>query len=209
MVKILTISDEIDPKIYHQSLTARHSEIDLVISCGDLSYQYLDYILTKLNKPLYFVHGNHDRVEMLSRGETRKSPLGADNLHRRMIRKNGLLIAGVEGSIKYNRKTPYQYGQGGMWAHVFSLIPGMIFNKLVFGRYLDIFVSHAPPRGTHEGKDFAHQGIDAFRWLITTFHPRYHLHGHIHHYHPDSQTETRVGRTIVINCYRSKQIDLE
>jgi Icc-related predicted phosphoesterase len=209
MVKILSVSDVVDHRIYSTSLAERHGDVDLVVSCGDLSYLYLEFILSVLNRPLYFVHGNHDPLEELNLGEARSYPLGAENLHARNIREHNLLLAGVEGSIQYNRKTPYQYTQSMMWSFVLSLVPGMIYNKIRFGRFLDIFVTHAPPRGIHEGKDWTHQGIDAFRWLIKTFQPRYHLHGHIHNYRPDDITETRLGNTLVINTYPSKIIEIE
>lgn len=80
---------------------------------------YLEYIISVLNRPLYFVHGNHDQLEELKHGESRSYPLGAENLHWRFIRKNGLLITGVEGSIQYKRRTPYQYSQSWMWSHVY------------------------------------------------------------------------------------------
>jgi Icc-related predicted phosphoesterase len=182
--------------------------VEFVISCGDLSYHYLEYIISVLNKPLYFVHGNHDPMEEIGSGITKSQPLGATDLHRKMIRDHGLLITGVEGSIQYNRKTPYQYTQGMMWSHVFSMAPALLFNKMVHGRYLDIFVSHAPPRGIHEGVDWTHQGINAFRWLINTFKPRYHLHGHVHYYRPDDVKETRLEHTLIINTYRSKLIQI-
>jgi Icc-related predicted phosphoesterase len=208
VVKVLSVSDQIDPRIYSNSLAERHGEVDFVISCGDLSYKYLEYILTVLNRPLYFVHGNHDPLEEIGLNDLRSYPLGADNLHGRILREHGLLLAGIEGSIQYNRKTPYQYTQGSMWLKVFALVPGLILNKIRFGRYLDIFITHAPPRGIHEGEDWTHQGIHAFRWLIDTFQPGFHFHGHIHHYRPDDIKETRTGKTLVINTYRSRLTEL-
>lgn len=201
-MKILSVSDQVDPRIHSDQLKNRFGDVDLVLSCGDLSYLYLEYILSQLNKPLYFVHGNHDPLEEINEGEPRSHPFGAESLHRRIILEQGLLLAGVEGSIRYNRKTPYQYSQGGMWSHVFSLIPGLLLNKLMHGRFLDIFVTHAPPKGIHEGPDFTHQGIDAFRWLIKVFQPSYHFHGHIHVYRPGEVMETRVGKSLVINTFK-------
>ncbi len=186
-------------------------DIDLVISCGDLSYMYLEFIISQLNKPLLFVHGNHDPLEELNEGEPRSYPYGGENLHRRIRRKGKLLIGGVEGSILYNHKTPYQYTQTRMWEHVFSLVPGMIANKIRFGRFLDIFVTHAPPSGVHEGSDFTHQGIKAFRWLINTFRPAYHFHGHVHVYRPGEIMETRIGNTLIVNTfnYRITEVPAE
>ena len=203
-MRILSISDQVDPRIYSENLKERHGDVSFVISCGDLSYLYLEYVLTTLNRPLYFVHGNHDSVEEINLGEPRSYPLGAENLHRQIYRNHGVLMAGVEGSILYSRKTPYQYTQMQMWNHVIKLIPGLLLNKFLHGRYLDIFVTHAPPSGIHEGSDWTHQGIKAFRWLISTFQPAYHFHGHIHYYRPDAVKETYLGNTLVVNTFRSK-----
>ncbi|MCJ7715236.1 MAG: metallophosphoesterase [Anaerolineales bacterium] len=208
MIKVLSISDQVDPRVYSKNLKERYGDVEFVISCGDLSYMYLEYIITILNSPLYFVHGNHDPEFELNAGEPRQYPLGAQNLHGRHLRNQGILLAGVEGSIRYNRRTPYQYTQGKMWNHVFKLVPGLFYNRFIHGRYLDIFVTHAPSAGVHEGSDWAHQGIKAFRWLIDTFQPAYHFHGHIHYYHPDDERESWVGKTKVINTYRSQVTEI-
>jgi Icc-related predicted phosphoesterase len=88
-----------------------------------------------------------------------------------------------------------------MWQHVFSLVPGLLVNRLRYGRFLDFFVTHAPPLGIHDMHRLPHQGIRAFRWLLKTFQPKYHLHGHIHVYRDTTQTETRLGNTLVVNTY--------
>jgi len=38
----------------------RFGDVELVLSCGDLPYYYLEYIVSMLNVPLLYVHGNHD-----------------------------------------------------------------------------------------------------------------------------------------------------
>jgi Icc-related predicted phosphoesterase len=88
-----------------------------------------------------------------------------------------------------------------MWNHVFRLVPGLMVNRLLHGRFLDIFVTHAPPTGTHEGQDLPHKGINAFRWFNKVFHPRYHIHGHIHVYRPDEIIATEIGRTRILNTF--------
>jgi Icc-related predicted phosphoesterase len=208
VTKILAVSDQVDPRIYSLNLKKRHPDVDLAVACGDLPYRYQEFILTILEKPLYFVHGNHDPLEEVGEGEPRSQPFGAVNLHRRVVRRAGISLAGVEGSILYNRKTPYQYTQRRMWSHVLALVPGLLFNRLRTGRFLDVLVTHAPPKGIHEGKDWTHQGIRAFRWLIDVFQPAVHLHGHIHVYHPADPVRTRVGKTLVVNAYRSTVVEL-
>ncbi len=200
-MKILSISDEVVSFIYSPSVKERFGDVDFVLACGDLPYAYQEYVISLLNIPLYFVHGNHDPELEYGTGKPRSYPLGGINLHRRIVRNHGLLLAGVEGCIRYSRRTLYQYTQREMWSHVLSLLPGLLFNKVIYGRYLDIFITHAPPKGIHEGKDWTHQGIRAFRWLLDTFQPRYYIHGHVHRYRPDTIAETQIGDTIILNTY--------
>lgn len=202
-MKILSVSDQVDPRVYSESLNKRYGEVAFVISCGDLPYEYLEYIISGLNKPLFFIHGNHDLYKKNNHDDTKSSPLGAISLHRKTYREGRLLLAGVEGSIRYNQRTKYQYTQGDMWLHVLRLVPGLLYNRMVYGRFLDIFITHAPPKGIHEGEDWTHQGINAFRWLIDTFQPSYHFHGHVHVYRPDTVIKTRVGKTLVVNSFQS------
>ena len=93
-----------------------------------------------------------------------------------------------------------------MWFFVFNLIPKMMFNKLRYGRFLDIFITHAPPWKIHDEEDLPHQGIKAFRWFIKVFKPAYHLHGHIHVYRNDMITRTQFQNTEVINCYGYREL---
>jgi Icc-related predicted phosphoesterase len=205
--KILAVSDVVDPLVYSPAIKDRFGDVDLVIACGDLSYLYLEYISTSLNPYLFFVHGNHDPELEFTSGEPRSFPLGGINLHRKHVRHQGLLLAGIEGSIQYNQDTSYQYTQDTFWRFVLGMVPGMLWNRILYGRYLDIFVTHAPPAGIHDRSDFAHQGIKAFRWLITTFQPTYHIHGHIHLYRPNAIRRSMVGDTEVVNTYRSQVIE--
>ncbi|HSF80117.1 MAG TPA: metallophosphoesterase [Anaerolineales bacterium] len=198
--RALVLSDSIAPIIYSPHLRARFPDTNLVIGCGDLPYYYLEYIVSAMDVPLYFVRGNHDKLVEYSSDQTRSSPWGGTDLHRKVVKNRGLLLAGVEGSLRY-REGPFQYSQNEMWWHVFSLLPGLLVNRVRHGRYLDVFVTHAPPRGIHDKDDLPHQGIRAFRWLIETFQPRYHFHGHIHIYRPDASSETKLGLTRVINAY--------
>ncbi len=207
-MKILSVSDTVIPFIYSERLGDKFADIDLVIACGDLPFYYQEYIISVLNVPLYFVHGNHDpKVEYSDHGEC-TYPHGGINLHRKMISQDGVLIAGVQGSIRYSSSSNYQYSQIQMWLHVIGLIPGLIWNRVVYGRFLDVFATHAPPWGIHDGPDFPHIGIKAFRWLIETFRPKYHLHGHIHVYKPNTIVETDFGATKVINTYGYKVTEL-
>jgi Icc-related predicted phosphoesterase len=199
-VNILSVSDQESALIYSPAIKERFKHIDIIISCGDLPYYYLEYIISSLNKPLYYVRGNHSNQVEYGSGAERTEPWGAIDLHRRICREPGLLISGVEGCLRYN-SGPQQYTQAQMWRHVWRLLPGLWSNRLRYGRYLDVFVTHAPPWKVHDQEDKPHQGIKAFNWLIRVFRPALHFHGHIHVYRNDAVTKSRVVATDVINSF--------
>ncbi len=206
-MKLLTVSDVELPIIYSDKIKKRFKDIDLAISCGDLSYYYLEYIISSLDIPLYFVRGNHAKPVEYGSAGPRTYPWGAINLHKKTIQDptSGLLMAGLEGSIRYN-SGKYQYSQTRMWSMAFQLAPALMFNKLRYGRFLDILVTHASPWQIHDEDDLPHQGFKAFNWLIKTFQPTYHLHGHIHVYMPTTVIETHVKNTIVLNTFGYRKL---
>ena len=199
-LKVLSLSDKQVESIYSSQVKTRFADVDLILGCGDLAYYYLEFVVSMLDVPLYYVRGNHSNLIEHTSSGPKTHPHGGTNLHRRVINRNGLIIAGVEGSLRY-RQGPFQYSQTEMWAHILRIVPKLIRNRVQYGRYLDIFISHAPPWGIHDKPDLPHQGIKAFRWLLETFRPRYHFHGHIHIYRQDTQKITRFHSTTVINTY--------
>ncbi|MQC26683.1 MAG: metallophosphoesterase [Chloroflexi bacterium] len=207
-MKILSLSDRVMEFIYAASARERFKDIDLVLGCGDLPYYYLEFLVDILDKPVLFVRGNHgQKVEYTHRGE-RRSPWGAIDLHARMLNIQGLLIAGFEGSVRY-RPGPFQYSQGEMWVKVFALIPRLLWNRLVHGRALDILATHAPAWGLGDQEDPAHRGFKAFRWLLTTFKPRYHFHGHVHIYTDNTPRIMHFEQTEIRNTFEYMETELE
>jgi len=207
-VQILGISDEIIGLLYSSQVKERFGHIDVVLSCGDLPYFYIEYLVCNLNKPTYFVRGNHAQVKEIGEVNISTGPGGATDLHGRTFRDSTeLLLAGVEGSLRY-RPGPYQYSQNEMWMNVFTLLPGMFINRIRYGRYLDVFITHAPPWGIHDEEDLPHQGIKAFLWLDRVFQPAYHLHGHTHIHHQIRSQETFLGKTKIVNVFGYKELQL-
>jgi Icc-related predicted phosphoesterase len=207
-VKILAVSDRVVDLIYGPQIRERFGDVDMVISCGDLSYSYLEYIVSMLNVPCFYVHGNHDGPEYLSDGRTLTEPCGWINLDGRTVRAKGLLVGGLEGSIRYKPGAPYQYTEREMSLRVWRMAPELLLNRVFTGRFLDIFVSHAPPFGIHDGKDWPHRGFKAFLAMMTRFRPRYLLHGHKHVYALES-CHTRYLGTEVINVYPYRVIEFD
>jgi uncharacterized protein len=207
-MRVLTISDTQVPFLYSPAVKKQFWGVDLVISCGDLEYDYLEYILNSLEVPLFYVRGNHNRVLVENQAGLQQGPWGGVDLHRQVVNQNGLLLAGIEGSLRY-RQGAAQYTQEEMWSMALKLAPALFINRMRYGRFLDVLVTHAPPWGIHNQEDLPHQGIKAFRWLIRTFKPAYHFHGHIHVYRPDMVTETRLGETLIVNTYGYRVMVLE
>jgi Icc-related predicted phosphoesterase len=204
-VKVLAVSDQVVETIYSSHLRERFADVDMVLSCGDLPYYYLEYIVTVLNVPCLFVHGNHDQPMHTADGRTLTEPGGWTNLNGRTVEAKGLLLAGLEGSIRYNPGGDYQYTESEMAYKVWRLAPALLMNRVRYGRYLDVLVTHSPPFGIHDGEDLPHRGFRALLGFMARFRPRYLLHGHKHIYVPEI-SRTRCLDTEVINVYPSRVI---
>jgi uncharacterized protein len=204
-VRILAICDEVDPRLYSASIEARRGQVDLLLSCGDLPAYYLDFVASMLAVPIYGIHGNHDGSLNHRKGMDGQGDWGMEELHGRVVHEQGLLIGGFDGSLRYNRGS-YQYTETGMRAQIAGMIPQLLRNRLRHGRFLDILVTHAPPRHIHDQEDRAHWGFESFRWFLRTFKPRYHLHGHIHLYNNRTITRTQFHETEVLNAYPFREL---
>ena len=93
-----------------------------------------------------------------------------------------------------------------MRAQIAGMLPQLLANRLRYGRFLDILVTHAPPRHIHDQQDRPHWGFEAYRWFLRTFRPRYHLHGHIHIYDKRTITRTQFHETEVLNAYPYREL---
>lgn len=206
-MRLLSLSDQVLEFIYSPSVKERFADVDLVLGCGDLPYYYLEYLIDQLGKPVYFIRGNHAATVEYSQGAERKGPWGAIDLHRRVENFHGMLLAGFEGCVRY-RQGPFMYTQSDMWSMVLSIVPRLMANAVRHGRALDLLATHAPPWGIQDQHDPAHQGFKAFRWLLTSFKPRYHFHGHVHVYSKETPVLTRFRETLVVNTYGYRETNL-
>jgi Icc-related predicted phosphoesterase len=213
-MRILTVSDKVEPVLYGPYIRERVGKIDLVISCGDLPYHYLEYIVGLLNAPLFYVHGNHDTTSPagpkpgVDLNEGLQTLEWGANLHRSVIRHEGLIVAGLEGCRRYKPGAPFQYGEREVRWQVFSLMQRLRLNRLRYGRQLDILVTHAPPRGIHDAEDLPHQGFAPYLKLLRACRPALMIHGHTHVYNRNNVTETDLGATRIINTYGYRVLEL-
>lgn len=187
-LSILAVADEVCPVLYDHFDAQRWKGIDCIISCGDLSPDYLDYLGTKLGAPVFYVRGNHDGAY-----EDSDYCVGQD-LHGRIVEYRGIRMAGFEGCMRYNHAYP-QYTEREMRWFVRRE------RLAAFRRGApQLVVTHAPPAGIHDGEDACHQGFQCFNRLIDAWKPTFLLHGHTHAY-DRKPTTTVVGNTTVVNVF--------
>jgi len=208
-MKILAISDRVDPRLYNPAIKTNLADVDLVLGCGDLQPHYMDFVVSTLNVPLLYVAGNHDRRRKQPWPGEPAITFGGTDLDERVVYHQGLLIGGLEGSMRYNRDPGPQYTEREMTRKVSRMVPRLLWNRLRHGRYLDVLIAHAPPKGIHDGKDLCHTGFNAFLRFMDRFEPHYLLHGHVHVCSHRQRTETRYGRTQVINVYPYRVLDIQ
>ena len=202
-MRILAISDEVTNSLYHSNLDQLTGPIDVLIGCGDLPYDYMDFIVTQTHvEYALFVHGNHDRPQSLPNGKRIDHPLGWINIDRRVVylKKLDLLVAGLQGSIRYSARADYQYTEVEMASRALSLIPQLLLNRVLRGRYVDVFIAHSPAEGIHDSPQGAHRGFRTVLRLIQWLKPRLFLHGHNHRYGQEIW-HTQHQRTDIVNVH--------
>ena len=163
--------------------------VDLILSCGDMPPEYLEFLMDRLDKPLFYIKGNHDIRYSQS------NPAGCKNIHAQLVQFQSFNILGLEGSLWYNGG-PNQYTDKEM-------------KKIIFSKWFSIWrkggvhmvVTHAPPRHIHDAEDRCHMGFESFVSLIHKRKPAYFIHGHIHkEFKTQTDRITTVGTTQVINA---------
>ena len=188
---------------------------DVIVSCGDLPFDYLEFLVSGFNVPLLYVPGNHDAS--VKRADTTwmaleqevpiPGPEGCDNVDGRVMEVRGLRIAGLGGSLRY-KPGPNQYTQAQMRWRVINLEFRMRLKRVTSGhRNLDVLITHAPPFGLGPAEDAAHVGFVALNGIIQRLRPALLVHGHVHPY-GKTQPERRAGGTRIVNAIPSRLIEL-
>jgi uncharacterized protein len=207
-MKILLISDIVIEHIYSATIAERFNDVDCIISCGDLPNYYLEFIVSMLNKPLFYVMGNHNNSSIYAEdGKTSGYPEGCINLNDKIIVFKNVILMGLEGSMKYSGGA-FQYTEMQMAWKINRLKPRLLLNKLFKKKYLDILVTHAPPYKIHDAEDLCHRGFKCFNKFIDKYMPRFLLHGHIHLYGNSKVWATDAGNVKVINAYGFRILEI-
>ena len=211
-LQVLAVSDQVDPRIHSASVRSRMPDIKIVFGCGDLPARYLEFLADAFDRPVYFVYGNH-LEEVTRRGlqGKRYEPMGCMDIGGRVVRdpESGLIIAGVPGSPKYSRDDAQQYTENEIRFMLIRMAPRLIWNKLRYGRALDLLITHTPPRHVNDREDVPHRGFRTLRAFLALAKPAFHLHGHIHLYDRSIDPESQFEETRVINVYPFRVLELE
>ena len=189
-MRILVISDEESTALWDYYVPGKLKEYDLILSCGDLKASYLSFLVTMSNRPLLYVHGNHDG------SYASNPPGGCDCIDDRVVTYNGVRILGLGGCPWYHAG-PHQYTEEQMRSQI----------KKAGG--IDIVVTHAPPKGVGDipGSN-AHQGFEMLLDLLDEYKPAYLVHGHVHlRYGMDQTRERTYNQTTVINACERYTLD--
>ncbi len=190
-MKILVVADEESASLWDYYTPDKVEGIELIISCGDLNAQYLEFLVTMTSCPVLYVPGNHDTAY------EKAPPGGCENIDGRIFVYKGLRIMGLGGSMKY-KDGPYMYTEAQMRRRVLSAYPGIIKHGGI-----DILVTHAPAKGYGDMNDLPHMGYECLNGLLNICHPAYMLHGHVHaSYMGGFKRETlHPAGTVIINAY--------
>ncbi len=187
-LKVLAVSDYKDKTLTKQVEDKSLEPVDLIVSCGDIEPEYISFLRDRLDRPLFYVKGNHDIRY------TPYNTMGCKNIHAKIVQFESLNILGLEGSIWYN---------GGQNQYTDKMMRKMIFNMwFSFWRKggIHMVITHAPPRHIHDANDRCHMGFDSYINLIKKRKPQYFIHGHIHKEFKDLEERTTVFEsTKVIN----------
>ena len=184
-MKLLLVSDEASSYIWDYFDPEVFRGVELILSCGDLSEEYLNFLVTMIPAPLFYVPGNHDRHFL------KRPPEGCQSLDGRVLTIQGLRLAGL-GGCKSHRQEAFEYTEPSMRRRVSSL------SRLIRRQGgLDIFVSHVSALGLGDGEDIYHQGFACYQGLLDEFLPQYHVFGHQHKGYchrtgPEMYKETRL-----------------
>ncbi len=188
-MRILAIADNEEKALWDFFDKERLGEIDLIISCGDLHAEYLEFLRTMLNAELLYVRGNHDSAY------EEHPPEGCVCIEDRIFNFHGLRIMGLGGSMR-SREGRDMYTERQMATRVRKLRP---MADMMNG--FDMLITHAPAKGYGDLEDHAHQGFAVFNDLMDRYHPRYLLHGHVHkEYARFSREREHPSGAKIINC---------
>lgn len=196
-MKILLLADIEDTALWDYFSPDRVKGYDLILAAGDLKAEYLTFLVTMSNLPVFYVHGNHNAAY------DHYPPEGCECIDDRLVTYRGLRILGLGGSALYSRE-PYQYTEREMRRRIARL------RFAVWkARGVDIVLTHCPPKGYGDADDYAHRGFEAFLPMLDRWKPKALVHGHVHMTYGNIKRELPYGETRIINAYQRYTLEID
>ena len=197
-IRLLAVSDVLDPTLVDKRNREAVGTIDLIVGCGDLDCHDLSFIADGFNAPLVYVHGNHDADERwASYGKFCPQAIQSTAVQKHA----GLSIAGLSW--------PGARGKSATRSERLAWNQSLRLAVRRLGRTGPLIViSHVPPFGAGDVPDGDyHRGFRGYRWLMDRVAPPLWLHGHT----PLAGTtdwRIQVGSTTLINATGAVVIEL-
>ena len=198
-MKVLVVTDLEDKLLYDCFRKERVEGVELIVSCGDLRADYLDFLMTMVNRPMIYVRGNHD--DELNA----KPPLGGICIENKVYRFGGVRFFGLGGCKGAQQGALNRYSENSMRMRILKSEP-----SIALSRGIDVFVAHSPVRGYGDVEgSHTHEGFDCFNDFLGRHKPAIMLHGHVHNNYGRVRTEfDHPSGTKIINCCPFKIIDI-
>jgi calcineurin-like phosphoesterase family protein len=215
MPRVLAVADEVVEMLWTEQV--RQHSVDLVLAAGDLPFDYLEFLVTALDRPCVFVPGNHD-PDLTGYANVRglwtrdglparwPGPSGAVNADGRVVDVAGLRIAGMGGSIRYNRG-PNQWTERQQARRARRLARLAGWRRLRDGRAVDVLLTHSPPKDCGDRDDPPHRGFACLHDTVRRLAPTLLLHGHIHP-HGEPVPDRSLGGTRIVNVVGYKVLEI-
>ena len=172
--RILAVADEIDRSLESPATRAGLGPIDLVIGCGDLPVDYLQFVTDAFDVQLAYVRGNHDVGGAWATGDATRLHLPEPLADGHPWTDGAVTVIGFSGIPRH--------GGSGLQVSSLSRWSAVLGAWLRAGRRRSdepvLCISHVAPRGINDGPDRFHRGSWALRWLAQRLEPPLWLHGH-------------------------------
>ena len=205
-IRLLAVSDEVDPALEQAATRSALGSVDLVLGAGDLEPSYLAFLADAFGVPLLYVRGNHDVGAAWADAEDGMVPEALPD--GRVHDERGLRVLPFSGSPRYaphgRPSTEQQISSTAMWRRVIRSCPGAALRRPL------LVLTHAAPRGVNDAPDHAHRGFASFRWLLDRLAPPLWLHGHATLVQRGIEARTaRHNGTLLVNVTGATLVELE
>lgn len=189
-MRILAVADTVSKYLYEYYTPGKLSDFDLILACGDLSRDYLEFLVDASRCPVLYVRGNHDE------SFESRPPEGCICVEDRVYVHDGVRILGLGGSHKY-REGGVMFTEKQMSRRI-KRLRFKIWRRKGF----DILMTHSPARHLNDFDSLTHRGFECFNGLLKKYRPKYFIHGHIHkNYGINIPQRSEHDGTTVINAY--------